>query len=294
MKLLSTVLFLFLIPFVFAQKVELAGAVIIGNSEMVTYKIVYSIGENSLISGYSISDLGGQSETRAKISGAYNRRKNSLKFEETGLISSKTNLSDDEFCFMKVKGSFSKKNNLYLYSGNFVSKGNSDKLICDAGTVYLTTTEEILKLEEKVQKIIAKTSLPDSISTYISEKVQPLKVDEQVKTIKAGSITEYILLSDSIKIEIFDDQEQDGDKITVLKNNTAVLTDFLTTNAVQTLKFGVGPQEKEILFTIISTDEGTSPPNTVKLFLTNGFQRVKLIAPLKKNQMIRIKLVRKT
>lgn len=293
MKVFATIFFLFLFSSAFGQKVELVGAVIIGKSEMVTYKIVYELKENNSITGYSISDTGGVFETKAKISGYYNSSKKRLEFEEKSIISTKSNLSNNEFCFLKVKGNFTKKHNIYYFSGSFVSKGIDNKLICDSGTIYLTTKEEIFKIEKKAQKIISKSALPDSVSNVTSEKVKPFKVVEQVKTIKAGSITEYILLADTINLEIYDDQQQDGDKITILKNNTPVLTDFSTTNAVKKLSFDIAKHEQEIVFTIISTDEGSISPNTVKMVLINGIQRVKLIAPLKKNQKITIKLVRR-
>ncbi len=293
MKLSIAIFFIFIFFSAFSQKVELAGAVIIGKSQMVNYKIVYEITENNNITGYSISDLGGALETKAKISGNYNPLKKSLKFEEKSIIYTKSILTTSEFCFMRVQGRFSKTKDLYLFSGSFVSKGLDNKLLCDSGTIYLTTTEEIYKFEKKVQKIIAKSSLPDSISEIISEKSKPFKSVEQVNTVKAGSITEYILLTDTIKLEIFDDQEQDGDKITILKNNAPVLIDFLTTNAAQKLSFEVAKHEQQVVFTIISTDEGSKPPNTVRMILINGIQKVRFIAPLKKNQKITIKLVRR-
>jgi len=283
----------FLFLFSKAQKVELTGAVIIGKSDLVTYRIVYEVSAKNIISGYSISDIGGALETKAQISGFYNPQKKSLKFDEISLISSKAKLSDNEFCFLKVKGSFSKKKNINIFSGSFVSKGKDDKLVCDSGSIYLTTTDVIYKLEEKVQKIIDKSALPDSLSNIISEKIKPLKTVEQEKNVKAGSVTEYILLSDSIKLVIYDEQKQDGDKVTILKNNVPVISDLLTTSEEQTFTFGIAKNEKELILTIISTDEGDIPPNTVKLILINGVQRVKIISPLKKNQKISIRLVKK-
>lgn len=283
----------FLFLFSKAQKVELTGAVIIGKSDMVTYRIIYEVSAKNIISGYSVSDIGGALETKAKISGFYNPHKKSLKFDEISLISSKAKLSDNEFCFLKVKGSFSKKKNINIFSGSFVSKGKDDKLVCDSGSIYLTTTDVIYKLEEKVQKIIDKSALPDSLSNIISEKIKPLKTVEQEKNVKAGSVTEYILLADSIKLVIYDEQKQDGDKVTILKNNVPVISDLLTTSEEQTFTFGIAKNEKELILTIISTDEGDIPPNTVKLILINGVQRVKIISPLKKNQKISIRLVKK-
>ena len=219
MKAFAIFFLFFLFLFSKAQKVELTGAVIIGKSDMVTYRIIYEVSAKNIISGYSVSDIGGALETKAKISGFYNPHKKSLKFDEISLISSKAKLSDNEFCFLKVKGSFSKKKNINIFSGSFVSKGKDDKLVCDSGSIYLTTTDVIYKLEEKVQKIIDKSALPDSLSNIISEKIKPLKTVEQEKNVKAGSVTEYILLADSIKLVIYDEQKQDGDKVTILKNN---------------------------------------------------------------------------
>ncbi len=294
MKILTAIFFLFfLFSYAFSQKVELTGAVIIGNSEMVTYKIIYEITENYNIEGYSISDIGGILETKSKISGHYDPQNKSLKFEESSLISTKSYLNANEFCFMKVQGRFSKKNGMHLFSGSFVSRGKVNNLICNSGTIYLSTKEEILKLDKKVQKLIAKSSLPDSVSHVLSEKIKPLKIVEQVKSIKAGSSVEYILLADTVKLEIYDDQKQDGDKITILRNNIPVLTDYSTTNLVQNLVFDIANHEQEVVFSIISIDEGRMPPTTVKIILINGIQRVKLIAPLKKNQKVTIKLVRR-
>ena len=81
--------------------------------------------------------------------------------------------------------------------------------------------------------------------------------------------------------------------VTILKNNVPVISDLLTTSEEQTFTFGIAKNEKELILTIISTDEGDIPPNTVKLILINGVQRVKIISPLKKNQKISIRLVKK-
>jgi hypothetical protein len=277
----------------FGQDVDLAGAIVIGNSNMVTYKLVYQVNDNNTISGYSITDIGGNFETKANIKGVYNPSKKLLRYEETSIISSKADLPATDFCLMKVKGKFSKQKDLFLFTGSFESKSANSKVKCDTGTMYLTTTLDIFRIEEKVQKILASSNTPDSIKAIVTEKIKPLKTVEQSAVVKAGSITEYVLLSDTIKIEVFDDQKQDGDRITVLKNNIPVLTDFLTTNLTQELKFGIDKKEKNIIFTIISTNEGASPPTTVKLRFVNGYQKINIVAPLRKAQLFKVKFVRK-
>lgn len=307
MKYLFTVIILLNLLTAFSQTVELTGSLFVGRSDMTRYRLFYEIKSDNTISGYSVSDFDGVLETKARITGVYNPRKKTLRFEEKGIISTKTQLSDDQFCLLTVSGSFSKTNKKNIFKGSFTSKSTNRQIVCDSGTLVLITTQDMIEYQEKLKKMPLAVPKTDSIPSKPAEKpvVAPVDLKPAVtekkstavnitpKTIIAGSITQYQLLSDTVQLDIFDDQKEDGDKITVLRNNEAVLTDFLTTQRVQSLRFPIDKNEKEVLFTIISTDEGTSPPNTVKVYLINGSQRTLLVAPLKKNQKVRIRLFRK-
>ena len=292
MKIISTLLFIFIIQICYSQVIELTGVAVIGNFEMSKYKIVYEINDDNTIKGYSISDIGGDAQTKSKISGTFNPRKKTLRFEEKNIISTKLNLSFNDFCLMTVTGKFDKKGDKQIFTGNFKSKSPNQKLVCDSGTMILTTTQNIIELAAKYSKLPEFSQLPDTVKTIINENLPSVKSIEKVRSIQAGSITKYMLMSDTVRLEIFDDQLQDGDKITVLKNNVEVLSNFETTKKVQILKFAIDKNEESVLFTIISTDEGTSPPNTVKVILVNGKERTLLIAPLKKGQMVKLMLRR--
>jgi hypothetical protein len=290
----------------YSQNVELTGVLIIGKSETTSYRISYQISKDNTINGYSVSDVNGVFETKAKITGIYNPKKKTLNFEEKSIISTKSKLSINEFCFLSVKGKFTKKNNKHVFTGNFTSKPVDHEVLCDSGTIYLATTKEIYELEEKVSKILDHNSDTESISKIINTqtdtvKTKPLlppppgilsKSSETVRMLQAGSTTHYALLSDTVRLDIFDDQREDGDKITVLKNGSPVLIDILTKNKVQSYTYIVDKNEKEILFTFISTDEGSLPPCTIKVYLINGKQKTLLVAPLKKGEMVKINLHR--
>lgn len=309
MKIKAFLITFFLIIFFvgYSQKVELTGALIIGKSLTTVYQISYEINKDNTITGYSLSDLNGTYETKAKISGFYNPRKKTLSFTEKSIIRSKSKLSFNEFCLLSVKGKFTQKNNKYVFSGNFSSRSLNNEVLCDSGTIYLATTQDIFELEQKVSKIIDSVAgtnstgkvVPTQYDTIKAKEKTPLparilsKNSETEKMLKAGSITQYALLSDTVRLDIFDDQKQDGDKITVLKNNIPVITDLSTKNTVQSFYYSVDKNEKEILFTIISTDEGSMPPCTIKMYIINGKQKTLLVAPLLKGQMVKLKLIRK-
>lgn len=308
MKYLLTVFLLLSVFSAYSQTVELIGALFIGRSDMTKYRIFYEIKSDNSISGYSVSDFDGVLETRASIAGTYNPRKKTLHFEEKGILSTKANLNNDQFCFLTVNGNFSKTNKKTVFKGTFSSKSSNSQLVCDSGTLVLFSSQDMIEYQEKVKKLPSfDKPKPDSLTAKKEAKPTPTPAMEKQgatekkptavtikpKTIHAGSTTQYQLLSDTVQLDIFDDQKEDGDKITVLKNNEAVLTDFTTTQKTQSLRFVVDKTEQEVLFTIISTNEGTSPPNTVKVYLINGRQKSLLVAPLKKNQKVRIRLYRK-
>lgn len=287
------VFFLLFCNVAYSQAIELTGAIIIGKTEMMSYRIVYSINSKNEISGYSIADLGGDLETKSRISGMYNPAKKALRFEETAILSTKAKLSASDFCLMSVNGKFERKAGKNVFTGNFVSKSGNDKLVCESGTIILTTTKEIYKAAAKASQAIDKLPATDSLTREIKARLNPLKGVEKVKTLTSGNSEEYTLSDDVVQFDIFDDKLEDGDVISILKNNTTILNQLKTTNKVQSFRFVVRADEKAATFTIVANNEGTSPPNTVKIVMTNGKTKELLISQLSKNQRVKLIFKRK-
>lgn len=280
--------FLLLCKITSAQLVDLTGAIIIGKAEMMSYKLVYEINEQNQVTGYSISDVNGVTETKAKITGEYNPRKKTLRFEEKSILNTKTKLAPTEFCLMSVKGKFEKKGGKTLFTGSFLSSSSNKKLICDSGTLILATTQEI---KEMVTKAAGKTSNKQQADPMAAD-LAPLLGVSKVKSLEPGSVADYSLLSDTVQLDVLDDRLEDGDMISIYQNKTRLITDFVTTNKVKTFKFPVARNEDIVVFTVVACNEGKSPPNTIKVVLTNGEQKELLIAQLKKGQHIKIQLKR--
>lgn len=292
MKAICIILF-FLVTFVAqSQVVELTGAIFIGNSQLLSYRASYEIDSKNRVTGYSVCDIGGASETKARISGAYNPRKKTLSFSEKSIINAKPAIPATDFCLMKVEGKFEKKNGKQIFTGTFSSKSANINIICDSGTIVLTTTKEVYEMAAKVANKIDKTNLPDTLNNNFISQLQQLKGVEKVKTVKPGSVSQYELDADSIQLDIFDDGIEDGDIITILKNNKVLISDFKTTNEVKTLLFPVDRDEKLVVFTIIAVTEGSLAKNTVKVVLSIGKRKELLIAPLKQGERFQIKLTR--
>jgi hypothetical protein len=287
------IFFLFLSFNVKAQQSTLSGAIVIGNSEVMSYKITYQLSKQNVLTGYSVCDVNGKVETMASITGIYNPKSKVLSFEEKKILSTKSKLPEDEFCLMKVTGKFEMKAGELIYTGKFESAGRNPEISCDSGTVVLLTEKTLDKLEKKTAKILEKVPLPDSLieeSEYTP--LLPL-LTKNVIELGPGDVKNFELEVDEFQIDLIDDKFRDGDKITLLRNNATVVSRLEITNQVKSFRFRLGKDEKDVTFTIIAEDEGSIALTTVKASLIYGNEVNMLMISLNKGESVKLVLSRK-
>jgi hypothetical protein len=292
-------LFYFCIFFLFfrfslsAQQTTLTGAIVVGKTEFMSYQVTYTLNDNNGLTGYSVCDLSGKEETKARITGVFNPKKKTLSFEEKSILSTRSATPIDEFCLMKVMGRFDKKAGKFVFTGTFGSKCGNPKVRCDSGTIVLMTEKDVYELAAKAAKVLEKAPLPDSVKQEIKEKAPPLAGVRKVIELNPASETEFDLKSDFLQFDLFDDKFQDGDKVTILMNDKKVASQFEITNKVKSLKFRINKEDSAVTFTIIADDEGEIPPTTVKAVLRNGNESDVILANLKKGESVKIIFRRK-
>ena len=64
---------------------EYLGIIKLNDSSFISYRLNL-LENNNLISGYSITDIGGDHETKSNITGEFNDETNILSFKEVGII----------------------------------------------------------------------------------------------------------------------------------------------------------------------------------------------------------------
>ena len=57
---------------------------------------------NGEVKGYSVTDIGGEHETRSNIFGEYDKEKKILNFREVGIVYTKSTISQNDFCFLNT------------------------------------------------------------------------------------------------------------------------------------------------------------------------------------------------
>ncbi len=275
-----------------AQQSVLTGVIAVGKTSYMKYEINYQLNKNNIVSGYSISDLNGSEETKARITGVFNRKKRTMVFEEVGIISTKSKTPVDEFCLMRVKGKFEKKSGKNIYTGKFDSYCRNPKVACDSGTIVLMTDNDIKELSTKVVKAIQKAPVSDSVKKALEPAPDTTKWVRKVYDLQANSETEIKLNSDFVILELVDDRFQDGDRVTIMENDKIILQDFELTNQVKTIKFPLEGDQQKLTVTIMAADEGSIALTTIKAVLKNGKQSNLINASLNKGQLIKLTLVK--
>lgn len=278
-----------------SQETTLSGAIVIDKTEVMSYTITYQLsGNNNILTGHSISDLSGLEETKSQITGSYNAKLQTLSFEEKKILHTNSQSPIDEFCLMKVQGKFEKKGGKTIFTGEFSAFNQYDDILCASGTLILLSEKDINALSAKAAKVIKKLPSADSLARVKeAAKLDTLPWTRNVFEMDAAKTAEIELKSDFLILELVDNRFQDGDKISVFKNGVKIISNLEMTNKVQSFRYEIGKNEKEVTFTFLAEDEGTIALTTFNAVIKNGRENNLIRASLNKGETIKVVVKRK-
>jgi hypothetical protein len=290
---MKIIIFLFIIFFNYTysqQSFEYFGLLKLdGNSKaIITYRIVFTETKGK-INGFSITDLGGNHETKNKISGTYNNKTKELKFREENILYTKSPLSDDVFCYINFTGILKLVDDNNKLEGKF--KGFfKNNIKCIDGSLELIG---LTKLENKLDKLNTKIQKSKRIDQETKDKVNPIAL---IDSLKINSLTKdqnlnVFVLSQEIEIEIWDAKIEDGDKIDLFHNGRRILDNYLVTNKKKTIKVKLLDDKNQ--FRIEALNEGERKLNTAMIRLIDGDRSFELTTNLKKGEKTSITIVKK-
>ncbi|AJR04964.1 hypothetical protein [Siansivirga zeaxanthinifaciens] len=259
------------------------GAVVLSDSLSITYKLSFTE-NNGKIKGYSVTDLGGDHETQSNIFGEYLKDKNELNFRETGIVYTKSPVSQQDFCFVHatVKNfNLDKSKNIKT---NFVGLF-SDNTQCIDGKIFLNTQESVEKRIQKVSKKISNSKMvPDSIKA----KMSSLKLMDagKLNVLRKNEVLSVFSKANTITLTVFDGGKEDGDKISVFVNGEVVLNNYEAKNEKRKIKIELKAQKTSVK--IKANNEGQIAPNTVIVQIEDGVNTIKATSNLKLNETTQI------
>lgn len=256
---------------------------------LIKYRLEFSE-SNGKISGYSLTDFGGEHETKSKISGDYDQTNHKISFKEVELIYTKSPVSLDDFDFCNIHLESSKfKLGSNELSGDF--KGRfSDGTQCINGELAMSSVE---KVANRVAKFSKKVQKSKRIEDSIKDKMKNLKILDSLNlnVLKKNEVTSVFTKSKVMKFYIYDGGKIDKDVVTILSEGKIVLLNYEISENKKVIEIPI--KSKKTTITIISNSVGAIGTNTTVLEIVDDVNNIKTLTSLNKDEKTYIDIFQK-
>jgi hypothetical protein len=275
-----------------AKELTLKGYIGIEGGESFSYNIVFT-DSAGFISGYSLTYIQEEKGVRSAISGFIDSAHQTLSFKELNIVYNHGFHSNNTMCLIDATLKYMPDNahTGHILKGTYKS-ADASATYCGMGTVTFLNNEVLNTLFTPVA--IKDTAVAKTPIATISKKPAGIRVTEVTYPVNphparlspAEKVTEEITIgvektytwhSDTVLLAVWDGGSIDGDRITILYNSKKVLDNYLLAADKKLLRLPVSPTGTDILV-IAANNEGSEPPNTANLLLTDGTQTYSIIA----------------
>lgn len=290
MKNFQIFILLFLTQISYAQdQYEFLGVLRLnGNkTEVISYRLVF-IENKGVISGYSVTDLYGQHETKNVIEGTFNKSNNTIQFRESDILYTKSKIGPESFCYVNFQGKVNIDKTNAKIDGDF--KGMfENKTKCIDGTLTLVSLK---KIEKTVAQVTKKMDKSKKIDNETKEKFNPLRMLDSLRINKLNRDENLNVFwkSNKLKLQVWDSGQEDGDIINLYHNDKLILKNYTLVNKKIDLDIQLSPNEN--VFRIIAVNEGDIAPNTAQIQLIDGKRVFELMSNLKKGESATISIIK--
>ena len=241
---------------------EYIGAIKLNDTSYISYKISFDESEG-LLRGYSVTDMGGSHETMSHLSGYYDAEKDEIEFYESGILYTKSYITQNDFCYVHFKGKLKKLDNRQGIQGAFEGLYDNGES-CINGTIQLINFKKALKRARRIDKKIDRTIL---ISKEKRDKVNIVKELESasLNMLANGETLNVFTDLDEITLRLFDAGQEDGDRISLRMNDQLLLDNYTVSNTPREFKIPVEVPNTTLQLEAINS--GSIGANTVKVEL---------------------------
>lgn len=255
------------------------------DEQVVSYKITFSE-EKGVIKGFSITDLGGEHETKNTIVGTYDKNKNLLFFKEDEIVYTKSSVKKSSFCYVNFNGKMNLKSSNPKIDNKFVGLYKNETK-CISGTIQMVGTKKIIKLATKINTKIQKSKKIDS---KIKESVNPLKKLDSlnINILKETENLQMFTKDKMIKFEISDPGVEDGDRITIYVSGKIILENYEVSKIKKIVEIPI--VSKNTIIEVEAVNEGTMPPNTASVIIRDTNNELKTVTRLTKGKKTTISI----
>ena len=260
-----------------------AGSIKITKSIAYKYFLRFTIDKKNQLHGYSLSDPGGPSETKTKISGSFDSVKKTISFQENIVLRSKVDLKSNDLCFVRATLVLNKNKLVETLAGNFsgfkidkvteCADGKINLINTDRAKVILNTWDEQNKFNDNSKKIALESSV--KLLTLSNEKGKSIHIT-----------------GNTVKLIVWDNGQVDGDKISITLNGINILNDYTLTAEAKVMEVPLSGNAIDTL-KIIALNVGTIAPNTAAIKIETLVEQYPILTKAVLNEVRTIYLTKK-
>jgi hypothetical protein len=278
---------------------KLTGSIIIKGGKSIPYRLELT-DSAGYVKGYSIT-YSEPDEAKAVVEGRMDRDKKKLIFREQSLIYSK-GFHPEALCMIKATLEYNSSNKVLKGA---ITSTDIDNTKCAGGTVLFNNETEIRQFfsppRPEVPPGAAKEDRPEPVKetpppvadkydmvitmkkkvrkdTVVTTAPREAAKQETLVTdkITAGTDKAYIWYSDTVVVDIWDGGNIDGDRVSIQFNGRTVLGNHYLSRERRQLRLRLSDGENTLA--IIADNEGSDPPNTATLLLTDRSKQYSIVA----------------
>jgi hypothetical protein len=287
------------------EKITLTGAILVNDNERIPYTLVLTDSAGTL-RGYSLT-YNEPDEAKSNVVGKLNRKKKTLTFRETSIVYAHGTHPGDAMCLINASLDYVNNGKANVLTGTLTS-AQADNTPCGKGLLLFMNKTELQRLfaqpkeKEDTEVVMKKKSEAAGTTTAATSPKTPEVTTERVRgmsnlnleteKITAGVEKTYEWGTDTVILDMWDGGRTDGDRITIQLNGQTYLSGHTLNKNRKRLHL---PILKGVVNTIsiIADNEGSDPPNTANLLLTDGKIPHSVLAYNTEGQEATIKIIRK-
>lgn len=276
----------------YGQKVELIGTLIPDGMKPIALKLSFQVQKDGSLKGVSITDFYGANQTVSEIKGRLNLKTKRLSFQEINNLSTYSEADSGDFCYIQVKDlELDLDSDSALVQGDFEG-AYADGSFCAKGQIHLLGAAYLENLIADATRNTTNTSAkdpeqepPTNNAVHLSHVVDALDPN---KPLVNGDQINLKWSSDTLKLELWDSFEEDGDRVDVYINGRKEISDFKVKERKASFLFIPGKGQVEL--EIVAVNEGSNPPCTVHAHLWDGDKLQATVVKLKKGESVALTL----
>lgn len=271
---------------------EMLGTMIPDGQIPMTYKVVFDI-NNGIVKGYTLSDIGGKYETKARIKGTFDVKTKTITFTESEILYTQYKKGNNNFCMPSVSGKLITKKEKSYIEGRFQGHFLGSKKSCGGGKVILMSAKDIYTQLAGLAKQIDNIPGNDSTINAVKAGLNKIQAVDEVHEMQHNAFYSKAWEAQHITLEIWDDGVEDNDRIYISSTDSSIHESILITRKKQIVHYPFPKTKNSIRLNIRAENEGQYTPNTVKIVLVDDAKRYMVLSRLNKDEIIQLNFFRK-